>query len=172
MRFSVPRPGAGSRLWFVVLVVGSLAAPLSAEQELKDWAQRPGAGQTGASSHPGATSPSAGAADGLVRAHHFWDRTNILLFAGVAITRGMDYASTRNFQARGRDEILIPDDVVNNSAGFAALETAGTATSIGISYLFHRTGHHKLERWMSIGHISVTGFGDVRNYCLKTRRMQ
>ncbi|HEX4424991.1 MAG TPA: hypothetical protein VH079_06315 [Terriglobales bacterium] len=102
--------------------------------------------------------------------HRFWDRTNILLFAGVGITRGMDYASTRNFQARGRDEILIPDDVVNNSAGFASLEAAGTATSIGISYLLHRTGHHKLERWMSIGHIGVTGFGDVRNYCLKTRR--
>jgi hypothetical protein len=102
--------------------------------------------------------------------HRFWDRTNILLFTGVGITRGMDYASTRNFQARGRDEILIPDDVVNNSAGFASLEAAGTATSIGIAYLLHRTGHHKLERWMSIGHIGVTGFGDVRNYCLKTRR--
>jgi hypothetical protein len=101
--------------------------------------------------------------------HRFWDRTNILLFTGIGITRGMDYASTRNFQARGRDEILIPDDVVNNSAGFASLEAAGTATSIGISYLLHRTGHHTLERWMSIGHIGVTGFGDVRNYCLKTR---
>jgi hypothetical protein len=101
--------------------------------------------------------------------HRFWDRTNILLFTGVGITRGMDYASTRNFQARGRDEILIPDDVVNNSAGFASLEAAGAATSVGISYLLHRTGHHKLERWLSIGHIGVTGFGDVRNYCLKTK---
>ena len=57
----------------------------------------------------------------------FWDRTNILLFSGVAVFRGLDYASTRNFQARGREEILIPDDVVNNSAGFASLEAAGTA---------------------------------------------
>ena len=48
--------------------------------------------------------------------HRFWDRTNILLFSGVAVFRGLDYASTRNFQARGRGEILIPDDVVNNSA--------------------------------------------------------
>jgi hypothetical protein len=101
--------------------------------------------------------------------HRFWDRTNILLFSGIGITRGMDYASTRNFQARGRDEILLPDDVVNSSAGFPSLEAAATATSIGISYLLHRTGHHKLERWLSIGHIGVTGFGDVRNYCLETR---
>jgi hypothetical protein len=101
--------------------------------------------------------------------HRFWDRTNILLFSGVAVMRGMDYASTRNFQARGDQEILIPDDVVNNSAGFAALEAAGTAASVGISYIFHRTGHHKIERWVSIVHIGVTGFGDARNYSLKSR---
>jgi hypothetical protein len=27
-----------------------------------------------------------------------------------------------------------------------------------------------MARWLSIGHIAVGGFGDVRNYCLKTRR--
>ena len=91
------------------------------------------------------------------------------LFSGIAITRGMDYASTRNFEARGRQEILLPEDVVHNSAGFASLEAAGAMTSVGISYLLHRTGHHKLERWMSIGHINVTAFGDVRNYALVSR---
>ena len=101
--------------------------------------------------------------------HRFWDRTNILLFSGVAVFRGLDYASTRNFQARGRTEILIPDDVVNNSAGFASLEAASAATSVGISYIFHRTGHHKMERWLSIGHISVTGFGVAWNYSLKSK---
>jgi len=104
--------------------------------------------------------------------HAFWDRTNILLFSGVAVVRGMDYASTRNFQARGRQEILLPEDVVDNSAAFATIEAAGTLTSIGISYILHRTGHHTLERWMSIGHIGVTAFGDIRNYCLKTRHPQ
>ena len=82
--------------------------------------------------------------------------------------RGLDYASTRNFQARGRTEILIPDDVANNSAGFASLEAAGTMTSVGISYILHRTGHHKLERWMSIGHIAVTAVGDAHNYALES----
>jgi len=101
--------------------------------------------------------------------HAFWDRTNLALFSGIAVTRGMDYASTRNFQARGRQEILLPDEVVNNSAGFASLEAAATMTSVGISYILHRTGHHTLERWTSIGHISVTGFGDVRNYALESR---
>jgi len=96
--------------------------------------------------------------------HSFFDHTNLLLFSGVGIFRGLDYASTRNMQARGREEILLPDDVVNNSAGFAAVEAAGTAASIGISYWMHRTRHHSIERWVSIVHISVTGFGVVRNY--------
>jgi hypothetical protein len=105
----------------------------------------------------------------LSKEHDFWDRTNRLLFAGIGATRTLDYSSTRNFQARGRQEILLPDAVVNNSAGFASLETAATVSSVGISYLFHRTGHHKLERWVSLGHICVTGFGDVRNYALESR---
>jgi len=116
---------------------------------------------------PVATSPAAKPAP--ISQHAFWDRTNLLLFSGIAVMRGLDYASTRNFQARGRQEILLPDDVVNNSAGFASLEAAATMTSVGISYLFHRTNHHKLERWMSIGHIGVTAFGDIRNYSLESR---
>lgn len=100
--------------------------------------------------------------------HAFWDRTNILLFTGVGVFRGLDYASTRNFQARGREEVLIPDDVVNNSAGFASLEAAGIAASVGLSYWMHRAGHHKIERWISVVHIGITGFGVARNYSLKS----
>jgi hypothetical protein len=100
--------------------------------------------------------------------HAFWDRENLHLFGGVAVMRTLDYTSTLNMLRRGREEILLPDEVVKNHAGFAALEVAGTATSIGVSYLFHVTGHHKLERWVSVGHISVAGFGAVRNYALES----
>ena len=101
--------------------------------------------------------------------HHFWDRTNVLLFSGVAASRALDYFSTKNMLRRGREEILIPDDVVSSSAGFPGLEAAGTAASIGLSYMLHRGGHHTLERWLSIGHIGVTDFGVARNYSLKSR---
>lgn len=115
------------------------------------------------------SSPPTPSLDPVFLQHRFWDRENILLFSGVAVFRGLDYASTRNFMARGRTEILIPDDVVNNSAGFAALEAAGAATSVGTSYIFHRTGHHKMERALSIGHIAVTGFGVAWNYSLESK---
>jgi hypothetical protein len=113
--------------------------------------------------------PAVGLPDAPVTAHRFWDRKNVLLFSGVAVFRALDYASTRNMQARGREEILLPDDVVNNSAGFAALEAAGTATSVALAYGMHRSGHHKLERWVSIIHIGAAGFGDARNYLLVTK---
>ena len=100
--------------------------------------------------------------------HAFWDRENLYLFGGIAGTRTLDYTSTLNMLRRGREEILLPGDVVRNHTGFAALEASSTATSIGVSYLLHRTRHHKLERWVSIGHISVAGFGAARNYALET----
>jgi hypothetical protein len=100
--------------------------------------------------------------------HHFWDKENDWLFAGVSASRTLDYFSTLNMRRRGRQEILLTNDVVDNHAAFAVIEAAGTATSIGASYLFHRYGHHKLERWTSIVHIGLTTAGAVRNYCLKT----
>jgi hypothetical protein len=101
--------------------------------------------------------------------HRFWDKTNDWLFAGVGASRTLDYFSTLNMRRRGRQEILITNDAVDNHAAFAAIEAAGTGVSIGASYLFHRYGHHKLERWTSVVHISVATTGAVRNYSLKTR---
>lgn len=100
--------------------------------------------------------------------HRFWDGTNDWLFAGTGASRTLDYFSTLNMRRRGRQEILLTNDVVDSHAAFAVVEAAGTGVSIGAAYLFHRYGHHKLERWTSIVHISVATTGAVRNYCLKT----
>jgi hypothetical protein len=100
--------------------------------------------------------------------HRFWDKTNDWLFAGVGASRTLDYFSTLNMRRRGRQEILLTNDAVDNHAAFAVIEVAGTGVSIGASYLFHRYGHHKLERWVSIVHISLATTGAVRNYSLKT----
>jgi len=123
----------------------------------------------GVPSLPSAPVPAIASQPPAEAPHVFWDKTNAWLFAGVGTARALDYASTKNMLARGREEILLPDDVVKNDAGFAALEAAATGASIGVSYIFHRTGHHSIERWVSIVHISVTGFGAVRNYCLESK---
>jgi hypothetical protein len=100
--------------------------------------------------------------------HRFWDKKNAWLFAGVGASRALDYSSTLNLRRRGDNEILVTNDLVDNHAAFAVVEAAGAAVSIGASYLFHRFGHHKLERWTSIVHIGLTTSGAVRNYCLPT----
>jgi hypothetical protein len=100
--------------------------------------------------------------------HRFWDKTNDWWFAGVGAARTFDYFSTLNLRRRGDKEVLLTNDIVDNHAAFAAIEAAGTGASIGASYLFHRYGHHKLERWTSYIHFGLATTGAVRNYCLKT----
>ena len=113
--------------------------------------------------------PKTTLASGRVESgHRFWDRENIWLFAGVGASRTLDYFSTLNMRRRGRQEIFLNNDTVDNHAAFAVIEAAGTGVSMGASALFHHYGHHKLERWTSIVHISLATAGAVRNYSLKT----
>jgi hypothetical protein len=100
--------------------------------------------------------------------HVFWDRENGLLFAAVGASRTLDYFSTLNFRRRGRNEALLTNEIVDNHAAFASIEAAATVASIGVSYLFHRYHHHRLERWTSIIHAGLATSGAIRNYCLKT----
>jgi hypothetical protein len=102
--------------------------------------------------------------------HRFLDRTNLLLFAGVATVRTLDYTSTQHFRRLGNNEVLLTNSVVDNKSLFAGIEVAGTALSIGVAYWLHRTDHHKLERWVSIVHIGVGSFGDIHNYSLGPAR--
>jgi hypothetical protein len=114
--------------------------------------------------------PPAGRSQRAARTqeHRFWDKQNDWLFAGVGAGRTFDYFSTLNLRRRGDQEIFLTNAIVDNHAEFAAIEAAGTGVSIGASYLFHRYGHHKLERWTSIVHFGLATSGAVRNYCLKT----
>ena len=113
------------------------------------------------------TTAKAPASSKAAPPHKFWDKENDLLFAGVGAARMMDYASTRHFRDQGDNEVLLTDAIVDNRPLFVGIELAGTAASIGVSYLFHRTGHHRLERWVSIGHIGIGVGGSIHNYALK-----
>jgi hypothetical protein len=146
-------------LFFVV----SLASP---ERRLS--AQEPALAPDGKAtpSVPGSPRPKIEAVSKYE--HRFWDKTNDWLFTGVAASRTLDYFSTLNMRRRGRQEILLTNEAVDNHAAFVAIEAAGTGVSIGASYLLHRYGRHKLERWTSIVHIGLATTGSVRNYSLKT----
>jgi hypothetical protein len=100
--------------------------------------------------------------------HSFWDRENDWLFAAVGAGRALDYASTLNLRRRGINEVFLTNAIVDNHPLFVGIEAAATGASIGVSYIFHRTGHHRLERWTSAIHAGVAVGGAIRNYALKT----
>jgi hypothetical protein len=89
--------------------------------------------------------------------HRFWDRENSALFAVSAGWSTADFFVTRSNLARGGRELNPVARLFSGSnAGLAAnfaLETSGV---IGISYIFHHTGHHKLERATSYVNISAS----------------
>jgi hypothetical protein len=141
--------------FILALVAGSVPARLNAQQETESSHVQK---ETARQSHTGQTQETT---------RRFLDRTNLMLFAGVAAVRALDFTSTEHFRERGHNEVLLTNGIVDNKPLFAGIEVAGTALSIGVAYWLHRTGHHKLERWVSIVHIGVGAVGDIHNYSLR-----
>lgn len=148
-----------------------VATPVLRAQQPADTPQptapTPGAATQNSPQPPEKPAPPAN--PGSVPAiHRFWDRENDWWFAGVGASRALDYASTLNLRRRGINEVFLTNSIVDNHPLFAGIEVAATGASIGASYIFHRTGHHRLERWTSIVHFGVATGGAIRNYALKT----
>jgi len=83
--------------------------------------------------------------------HPFWDGENRFLFAANAGAAAADFYFTHANLASGGRELNPVTRLLSGStpalATNFALETGGV---VAISYLFHRTGHHRLERFTSI----------------------
>jgi hypothetical protein len=116
---------------------------------------------------PNAPMPSARAVLPLIAtppprmetSHEFWDKPNQILFVAAAAGNAADFAVTRtNLQSGGRELNPIVRTFGSSSAGLAMNFVGETAGVISLSYFFHKTGHHKLERAVSLVNIgSSTG---------------
>lgn len=83
--------------------------------------------------------------------HRFWDRGNSILFATNAAFCAADFVVTRNNLRNGGQELNPVTRVFAGSTAGLAVNFAGEAVGVvGVSYLFHKTGHHKLERAVSL----------------------
>jgi hypothetical protein len=110
----------------------------------------------GAAIEPASPSPFVAAQPGAIvelprdMPHRFWDRENAILFSAVAATATADFFTTHaNLASGGRELNPITRIFAGSTPALAAnfgLETAGV---MGISYMFHKTGHHRLERLTS-----------------------
>jgi hypothetical protein len=83
--------------------------------------------------------------------HPFWDRENRLLFAAVGAAATSDFVVTHaNLASGGRELNPITRVFAGSTPALASNFALQTACVIGVSYMFHKTGHHKLERITSL----------------------
>jgi hypothetical protein len=81
----------------------------------------------------------------------FWDRENSILFATNAAFSAADFVVTRDNLRSGGQELNPVTRVFAGSTPALAMNFAGeTAGVIGLSYMFHRMGHHRWERAISM----------------------
>jgi hypothetical protein len=87
--------------------------------------------------------------------HRFWDRENAILFNATGAAATADFFVTRmNLSGGGRELNPLVRPLAGSTAGLATNFAVQTASVMGISYLFHKTGHHRLERLTSVVNIS------------------
>ncbi|HLV88445.1 MAG TPA: hypothetical protein VKV39_15780 [Candidatus Sulfotelmatobacter sp.] len=91
--------------------------------------------------------------------HKFFDKWNIALFSTTGALAAADFAATRsNLQSNGKELNPVVRIFGRSTAGLA-MNFAGEFTgSMGLSYFFHKTGHHKLERAVSGFNIGGSAF--------------
>jgi hypothetical protein len=95
----------------------------------------------------------------LPETHKFWDNENKILFTAVAASSAADFAVTyQNLHDGGRELNPVTRLFAGSTAGLAANFAGETAGVIGLSYFFHKTGHHRLERIVSMGNIGASSF--------------
>jgi hypothetical protein len=84
--------------------------------------------------------------------HRFWDRTNKILLTTHAALETADFIATHHNLSRGGRELswMAKPLCERGTAGQVAFFTGREATVAAASYLLHRTGHHKLERWFIV----------------------
>ena len=86
--------------------------------------------------------------------HKFWDNHNRALFAAAAALNAADFAVTRANLQSGGQELNPIVRAFGRSTPALAMNFAGeTAGVITLGYFFHKTGHHKLERAVSLVNI-------------------
>jgi len=94
---------------------------------------------------------------GVEVSHKFWDRQNTILFVANAGFNTGDFLLTRaNLQSGGQELNPVVRIFGRSTPGLAVNFAGETAGVIGLSYFFHRTGHHKMERLVSYVNMSVS----------------
>ena len=98
--------------------------------------------------------------------HKFWDRPNTALFAVHAAMEATDFAITHHNLSRGGQEMnpMAKRLCESGTAGQLLFFGGRTAGALGLSYFFHKTGHHKMERVFTALSIADSGYGVIYSF--------
>jgi hypothetical protein len=144
----------------LILATGLLAGSVSAQQMESAKLDAPLPTAPMVSGTPASDNMvSAPTGNALIRAatpqkpeeHKFFDKQQMIALYVHAGVRTADTIETCHTIANGATEMWIP---MQSCAGIAAWQAGSVGVVLGIGWLFHKTGHHKLERitpWVGTG---------------------
>lgn len=105
--------------------------------------------------------------------HKFFDRQNKIAFGTLAGLVAIDAITTQRLVSSGaaREANPIWRPLVHQGwQGEMAASALGFSAAVGLSYGFHKTGHHKLERVANWLTIAVEAGNDAHNLYLDATR--
>jgi hypothetical protein len=138
----------------VLVVCAALCLPLRAQALLDQPLLAQGPAVDAPTPFVEASTPVVTGPSSVGDEHRFWDKQNRALFAAAAALNGADFAVTRaNLQSGGQELNPVVRVFGRSTAGLAVNFIGETAGMVSISYFLHKTGHHKLERMVSMVNI-------------------
>jgi hypothetical protein len=104
--------------------------------------------------------------------HKFLDRKNVVAFSTMAGLVAVDAATTQRLVNKYHATEVNPlwrPMVKRGWQGELAASALGYGAAVSLAYTFHKTGHHKLERWANWLMIGTEAGNDTRNLIVLAR---
>jgi hypothetical protein len=101
--------------------------------------------------------------------HKFFDRQNALAFATLGGLIAVDAVATQRLTNSGVAHEANPlwrPMVKQGWQGEMAASALGYSAALSLAYTFHRTGHHKIERWANWLTVAMEAGNDAHSLLL------
>lgn len=101
--------------------------------------------------------------------HKFFDRQNTAAFATLGGLIAIDAVATQHLTDSGVAHEANPlwrPLVKQGWQGEMAASALGYSAAFGVAYTFHKTGHHKMERWANWLAVAIEAGNDAHSLLL------
>jgi hypothetical protein len=99
--------------------------------------------------------------------HKFFDRQNTVAFAALGGLVAADAFTTQRLTNSGVAQEANPlwrPLVKQGWQGEMAASALGYSAALGMAYTFHKTGHHKMERWANWLTVAMEAGNDAHSF--------